>query len=60
MSNKSKTELDIFIKSLTIEIIECCGIVGMDFIIIDMEPYAFGSKGYLALSNGFRSHYVDW
>ena len=59
MSNKSKTKLGIFIKSLIIEIIECCGIVGMVLIIID-EPYAFGSKGSLSLSNGFISHYVDW
>ena len=37
MSNKSKTELGIFIKMPTIEVIECCGIVGMDFVVIDME-----------------------
>ena len=37
MNKKTKTELGIFIKSPSIEIIECCGIVKMDFVVIDME-----------------------
>ena len=37
MNQKMKTELGIFIKSPTIEIIECCGIIGIDFVVIDME-----------------------
>ena len=37
MKNKAKNELGIFIKSPNLEIIECCGILEIDFIIIDME-----------------------
>ena len=33
----TKPELGIFIKSPSIEIIECCGIVGIDFVVLDME-----------------------
>ena len=49
MSNKSKTELGIFIKSPTIEIIECCGIVGMDFAVIDMEHTPLSPRDLIPL-----------
>ena len=41
---KSKLELGIFIKCPTTEIIECCGIVGMDFVVIDMEHTPLGPR----------------
>tara|TARA_B100000579_G_scaffold433684_1_gene452951 strand:+ start:742 stop:1470 length:729 start_codon:yes stop_codon:yes gene_type:complete len=41
---KSKTELGIFIKSPNAEIIECCGIAGIDFVVIDMEHTPLGPR----------------
>tara|TARA_Y100000996_G_scaffold408389_1_gene387377 strand:+ start:463 stop:1200 length:738 start_codon:yes stop_codon:yes gene_type:complete len=44
MKNKTKTELGIFIKSPTIEVIECCGIMELDFVILDMEHTPLGPR----------------
>lgn len=41
---ESKPELGIFIKSPNIEIIECCGISELDFIVIDMEHTPLGPR----------------
>ena len=44
MKEKLKSGLGVFIKSPNIETIECCGMVGMDFIVIDMEHTPIGPR----------------
>ena len=56
MNNNSISELGIFIKSPSMEIIECCGIVKMDFVVLDMEHTSLGQKDLYPLVLAAETH----